>query len=209
MKMSKNISSFITLLSVILISGILNLAVAHQDPIIKTQDAGDRQNDVYFPPLPGPSGAIQQTSYCCPTLASAYRVEPPMIRHFIRMSLDADTHFDFDKSTLKPAGIAALNQLLGRIAALDPGYGMGRIGYVLGIDAVGHTDWIGSHRYNDGLGMRRANSVKRYLMSLGVPGAIVNVHSLGEIQPIADNRSSEGRALNRRVEVVVHTASLP
>jgi outer membrane protein OmpA-like peptidoglycan-associated protein len=210
------------LLGVILVFNFSGLAQAQQKHSMQAQqkyskmtidtspllpDAGDRQNDVYRGPYTG--WGMGRASACCSTVALTHRIEPPLIQHFTRMSLDADTHFDFDKATLKPAGIVALNGLTNKIAAMDPGYGMGRYGYVLGIDVVGHTDWIGTIRYNDGLGARRADTVRRYLMSQGIQGNYINTQSMGELLPVADNRSDQGRALNRRVEIVVQTARLP
>jgi outer membrane protein OmpA-like peptidoglycan-associated protein len=204
-----NSKNFLMLLGIVLMFGFLSPVQADHYRSLVTPDAGDRQNDVYQAPYGTYRGMGRYTSACCSTVAFAHRAEPPLITHFISMSLDADTHFDFDKATLKPAGIVALNGLLNKLAALDPGYGMGRYGYVLGIDVVGHTDWIGSNSYNDRLGARRADTVRRYFMSRGVYSNFINAQSMGELLPIADNRSDDGRALNRRVEIVVHTANLP
>ena len=174
------------------------------------KEPGFQQNDGFIIDFQSRRRVARQAVHCCnDAVTFINRTEPPMVQHFVRMSLNADTHFDFNRSTLKPAGIAALNGLINRVAALDPGYGMGRIGYVTGVDAIGHTDWIGSNRYNDRLGSRRANTVRRYLMAHGVPGGFINTQSLGELQPVADNRSAQGRAQNRRVEIMVRTVTIP
>lgn len=69
------------------------------------------------------------------------------------------------------------------------------------IVSSGHTDSRGSDEYNQALSERRANSVAQYLMSKGVVEARVETVGFGEKAPIADNGSSEGRSLNRRVEL--------
>ncbi|MFZ5501955.1 MAG: OmpA family protein [Pseudomonadota bacterium] len=69
------------------------------------------------------------------------------------------------------------------------------------LEAAGHTDSIGDEAYNQTLSERRAESVKGYLVSHGVDGSRVMVKGYGETQPVADNKTSEGRAQNRRVEI--------
>ena len=67
----------------------------------------------------------------------------------------------------------------------------------------GYTDSIGSEQYNLALGQRRADSVKDYLVSQGVDSGRVRTDSFGESNPVASNDTAEGRAENRRVEIVV------
>jgi outer membrane protein OmpA-like peptidoglycan-associated protein len=69
---------------------------------------------------------------------------------------------------------------------------------------AGHTDAIGSDNYNMDLGIRRASSVKNYLLSMGFSNSCIRTSSLGETAPIADNASEEGRAKNRRVELEIN-----
>lgn len=68
---------------------------------------------------------------------------------------------------------------------------------------VGHTDATGSDSYNQGLSERRAASAANYLSANGVTRARVRTAGRGEGEPIESNESAEGRALNRRVEVVI------
>lgn len=69
------------------------------------------------------------------------------------------------------------------------------------IDVVGHTDSRGSHQYNQALSERRANSVARYLISQKVERVRIETFGMGETRPIADNATSQGQQLNRRVEL--------
>jgi len=74
-----------------------------------------------------------------------------------------------------------------------------KTGYMLEIQ--GFTDSTGSEQYNVGLSQRRAQSVERYLVSKGVPLYRISIVGLGEDNPVADNKTSQGRSQNRRVEV--------
>lgn len=67
----------------------------------------------------------------------------------------------------------------------------------------GHTDDVGTPEFNQSLAERRANTVKTYLRSKGVPAEKMEVLAYGESKPAADNASDAGRAQNRRVEVLV------
>ncbi len=96
-----------------------------------------------------------------------------------KVVLNADTFFDFDKSTLKPEGRQVLDQV------------------------AQQADSIGTEAYNQKLSERRANSVKQYLISKGVPADRIYAEGKGELQPIATNKTREGRAQNRRVEIEI------
>jgi OmpA-OmpF porin, OOP family len=69
------------------------------------------------------------------------------------------------------------------------------------IVAVGHTDSIGTDAYNQKLSIRRAEAVKKYLVSQGIEAKRIYVEGKGESQPVADNKTKEGRAKNRRVQI--------
>jgi outer membrane protein OmpA-like peptidoglycan-associated protein len=71
------------------------------------------------------------------------------------------------------------------------------------IDINGHTDSTGAESYNQTLSEARASSVARYLESQKVVPQRIITRGMGESQPIADNDTPEGRALNRRVEIVL------
>ena len=71
------------------------------------------------------------------------------------------------------------------------------------IIAVGHTDSVGSDAYNQKLSLRRSQAVKAYLVSKGIEKTRIYTEGKGEKQPVADNKTKEGRAKNRRVEIEV------
>ncbi|MDP3618899.1 MAG: OmpA family protein [Ramlibacter sp.] len=110
-----------------------------------------------------------------------------------KVTYAADAFFDFDKSVLKPEGKAKLDDLVGKIQGIN----------LEVIIAVGHTDSVGTDAYNQSLSVRRAESVKAYLVSKGIEKNRVYTEGKGEKQPVADNKTSEGRAKNRRVEIEV------
>ena len=110
-----------------------------------------------------------------------------------KITLQADTLYDFDKATLKPEGKATLDKI-----ARD----LGKIKLEV-IIAVGNTDSVGTDAYNMALGQRRAQSVKAYLVSKGVDGSRVYTESKGKSNPVASNATAEGRAKNRRTEIEV------
>jgi OOP family OmpA-OmpF porin len=110
-----------------------------------------------------------------------------------KVSYSADAFFDFDKAVLKPAGKASLDDLAGKLKDMN----------LEVIIAVGHTDSIGTDAYNQKLSVRRAEAVKAYLQGKGVEANRIYTEGKGEKQPVADNKSAEGRAKNRRVEIEV------
>ncbi|MGJ7507766.1 outer membrane protein OmpA [Variovorax sp. GT1P44] len=110
-----------------------------------------------------------------------------------KVTFAADAFFDFDKYVLKPEGRAKLDDLVSKIKDVN----------LEVIIAVGHTDSIGTVAYNQKLSVRRAEAVKAYLVSKGIEKNRVYTEGKGKSQPIADNRTAEGRAKNRRVEIEV------
>jgi OOP family OmpA-OmpF porin len=110
-----------------------------------------------------------------------------------KVSYSADAFFDFDKAVLKPAGKAALDDMVSKLTDMN----------LEVIIAVGHTDSIGSEAYNQKLSIRRAEAVKAYLKGKGVEESRIYTEGKGEKQPEADNKTRDGRAKNRRVEIEV------
>lgn len=71
------------------------------------------------------------------------------------------------------------------------------------IQVAGHTDKTGTPEYNKWLSDKRAVSVKTFIAGLGVPEANISTIGMGDTKPVADNRTPEGRAKNRRVEITI------
>ena len=111
----------------------------------------------------------------------------------VKMVFKSDALFDFDKSTLKPEGKKNLDGLLTQIKGMQLEVAI----------AVGHTDAIGTEPYNQALSERRAQAVKAYLVSQGIPPGRVRTQGKGETEPVDTNDTEEGRAKNRRVEVTL------
>ena len=110
-----------------------------------------------------------------------------------KVTFAADAFFDFDKAVLKPEGKAKLDDLVSKVKGIN----------LEVIIAVGHTDSVGSDAYNQKLSVKRSEAVKAYLVSKGIEKNRVYTEGKGEKQPVADNKTSAGRAKNRRVEIEV------
>jgi OmpA-OmpF porin, OOP family len=117
-----------------------------------------------------------------------------------KVTYQADTLFDFDKAVLKPAGKQAIDDLATKIQGLDLEVAV----------ATGYTDRIGSDKYNDRLSLRRAQAVKAYLVSKGVPANKIYTEGKGKRNPVKTDCNQKNRkalisclAPNRRVEVEI------
>ena len=143
-------------------------------------------------PAPAPAPAARPAPAPAPAArpAPAPAPQPPAAT---KVTYAADAFFDFDKAVLKAEGKAKLDDLVGKIQGIN----------LEVIIAVGHTDSVGADAYNQKLSVRRAEAVKAYLVSKGIEKNRVYTEGKGEKQPVADNKTSEGRAKNRRVEIEV------
>ncbi|MBP8141496.1 MAG: OmpA family protein [Acidovorax sp.] len=128
-----------------------------------------------------------------PAAATPAATPAPAPAMATKVTYAADAFFDFDKSVLKPAGKAKLDDLVSKVKGIN----------LEVIIAVGHTDSVGSDAYNQKLSVRRSEAVKAYLVSKGIEKNRVYTEGKGEKQPVADNKTKEGRAKNRRVEIEV------
>jgi outer membrane protein OmpA-like peptidoglycan-associated protein len=110
----------------------------------------------------------------------------------------SDVLFDFNKYTLKPEAREKLAKVSGILLAYPD----------LKLQVEGYTDNIGSDEYNQKLSEQRAGGVKDYLVSQSVADANVTAQGFGKTHFVADNSTNEGRAQNRRVELVVSGAAI-
>lgn len=146
-------------------------------------------------------GAIAQAPKAAPAApaaapkaaAPAPKAAAPAPAAATKVTYAADAFFDFDKAVLKKEGKAKLDDLVGKVKGIN----------LEVIIAVGHTDSVGTDAYNQKLSVKRANAVKAYLVSKGIEKNRVYTEGKGEKQPVADNKTSAGRAKNRRVEIEV------
>jgi OOP family OmpA-OmpF porin len=142
-------------------------------------------------------GAIKPAPKAAPAPAPApapKAVVPAPVVSSTKVTLLADALFDFDKSVIKPEGAAKLNDLAAKLKAVT----------VEVIIVIGHTDSVGSLAYNKKLSLKRAEAVKAYLVKNGVEASRVYTEGKAFSEPVADNKTAAGRALNRRsvIEVV-------
>lgn len=158
-------------------NGVWTPATAHPDcePDIKP---AARSLPVAPPPVVQPTPSAPPAPPAVPT----------------KVTLQADTLFDFDRSVIKPEGRARLNRFVADTQGVK---------YTVVI-VVGHTDSVGSDEYNMRLGLRRAEAVKAYLVNQGMAANQIQTSSRGKREPVADNRTAAGRALNRRVVIEIN-----
>ncbi len=110
------------------------------------------------------------------------------------LKLTLHINFDFDKAEIKPEFKPDLDRAARFIVKYD---------YVPYILIEGHTDWIGEEAYNQALSERRAKAVREYLIAnYGIDGKRLFPRGEGELRPVADNKTEEGRYQNRRVEII-------
>ncbi len=148
------------------------------------------------PPPPAPPPAPVVVPPAAAAAAAAAAVKPVQEK----VTFAADAYFDFDKSKIKPEGAAKLGDLVDKTKGVN----------LEVIIAVGHTDIVGGDAYNQKLSIARAEAVKSFLTGKGVEKNRVYTEGKGSKQPAADNKTAEGRAKNRRVEVeVVGTRAKP
>jgi OmpA-OmpF porin, OOP family len=110
-----------------------------------------------------------------------------------KVTFAADVLFDFDKAVIKPEGKSKLDDISNKVRGIN----------LEVVIAIGHADSIGSDAYNQRLSVRRSESVKAYMVSKGIEPNRVYTEGKGEKQPVADNKTRDGRAKNRRVEIEV------
>ncbi len=114
---------------------------------------------------------------------------PPAVKEKITLR---GVHFDFNKATVRPGDAAILDEAASELKAHPK----------VQVDVNGYCDSIGSDAYNLKLSERRAQAVTTYLVEAGIPSSRLSPHGYGKTDFVASNDTSEGRAQNRRVELV-------
>lgn len=125
---------------------------------------------------------------------------PPVVEEVVVVKEETivirDVHFHFDSAKLTDADKTKLNTIVTRLKQ-EASSAQLRV--------TGHTDSVGSDAYNQKLSDKRAHSVVEYLISNGIPrSSFVSVTGAGESKPVADNKTAEGRAMNRRTEIQIN-----
>ncbi|MCL1145359.1 OmpA family protein [Shewanella marinintestina] len=120
-----------------------------------------------------------------------------LIKWDAKDELLARVYFDFDSNALTPESRFILDKVAKRLIQNSEV-----------VKLVGHTDAVGTDEYNYSLGLRRANSTETYLYQQGMSNTQLESLSQGELKPIADNETGEGRGLNRRVELLVSPSTV-
>jgi len=144
---------------------------------------------------PGTPKGVQVDADGCPPPAPAPMAEEPVVVKEETIVV-RDVHFEFNKATLTPADKDVLSTIATRLKQESS---------TAQLRVTGHTDSVGSDAYNQKLSEKRANSVVQYLVDSGVPRvSFVSVAGAGESQPVADNKTADGRAMNRRTEIKIN-----
>jgi outer membrane protein OmpA-like peptidoglycan-associated protein len=111
----------------------------------------------------------------------------------VRITMTSQTAFDTNSTTVKPAFYSTMDKLADVVVRYNK----------TTLTVVGHTDNVGSDKYNQDLSQRRAYSVAQYFESKRVNPMRLATAGKGESEPVASNASEQGRQLNRRVEIYV------
>ncbi|BDB18153.1 hypothetical protein cym2001_15180 [Pseudomonas sp. CYM-20-01] len=144
---------------------------------------------------PGTPKGVQVDANGCPPAPPPAVVEEVVVVKEETIVI-RDVHFQFDSAMLTAADTAKLDTVATRLKQEAPG---------AQLRVSGHTDSVGKDAYNQKLSERRAHSVVEYLIKSGVPrSSFVSVTGAGESHPVADNKTAEGRALNRRTEIQIN-----
>lgn len=143
-----------------------------------------RTGEYVLPPLPPPAPVVVTP---LPQVASAASTEKIILR---------GVHFDFNKADIRPQDAAVLDEAAQTLKSHPD----------VAVSVNGYCDSIGGVRYNLGLSERRSGSVVHYLSDHGVTEGRLSPHGYGKTDFVASNSTEEGRAQNRRVEMVPSSA---
>lgn len=178
-----------------------DLAVSERDAALKTEQlaaekkAADVQAELLAAEQKARLDAENRAAKALADLANLAEVKEEA--RGLVITLSGSVLFASNKSELLPAAQNRLNQVADALMEIKERK----------LTVEGHTDSQGSFDHNQGLSQQRADAVRSYLISRGYPSDLIQAQGIGENRPIADNNNAEGRANNRRVEIVVDRAT--
>jgi outer membrane protein OmpA-like peptidoglycan-associated protein len=120
-------------------------------------------------------------------------IEVDRVGDQIQLTMPSNVTFAVNSATIQPGFYGPLNDVAATLVQYDD----------TAVDIIGHASSDGADDYNMTLSQQRANSVRAYLINQGTQAVRINAIGMGETQPIADNSTPEGRAANRRVEIIL------
>ncbi|WP_154223740.1 OmpA family protein [Marinicella rhabdoformis] len=165
--------------------------VSDQDDRCPNTPAG-AQVDMYGCELDSDNDGVVNSKDKCPDSKPGAVVDADGCEVEVVIELQG-VHFDFDKSSLRAESFAILDAAVSTLST------HGKIA----VEVAGHTDSKGSESYNQALSERRAQVVKDYLVNKGISADRLTSKGYGESSPMADNATEEGRAKNRRTELII------
>jgi len=115
----------------------------------------------------------------------------------LKLDIPSDVSFDVGRADIKPNMAPVLDRLAASLAQHP----------VTMVRIIGHTDSTGSDSINEPLSVNRAAATRDYLVARGVGGSRIAIDGRGARQPVADNATAGGRAMNRRVEIFIGEAA--
>ena len=157
-----------------------------------TSKSATKDCDAHLLPPPVAAAPAPEPVAAAPAAAEIAAIEPR--KDPINISEKAG--FDFDRAILRAEDRQRLDTAIAEMKNLPED---------ATIQVTGYTDSVGTEEYNRDLSMRRAQAAQDYLVSNGVDQKRIVLSGMGESNPVANNDTADGRAMNRRVEVVAES----
>ncbi|MFT3906323.1 MAG: OmpA family protein [Steroidobacteraceae bacterium] len=140
------------------------------------------------PPLDSDHDGVPDSADRCPNTPAGDKVDAVGCGLTVKL----EVNFDTNSATIRPDSYGELDRFVQFLNEVPSAHGT----------LEGHTDSVGSDAYNLKLSQARADAVKAYVVGKGVSGSRLETRGYGESQPVADNKTADGRAQNRRVQFV-------